>query len=150
MSGFDTFVMVDWSGGNDAGPTPRADAIWACVARDGVADAPVYLRNRGAAEDWIAALLSAETEASRRTLVGFDFPFGYPTGFAKALTGRADPFAVWAWFEERIEDSPKANNRFDIAGDIRETDDVEVAEDGTSQGPDGEVAPDQPPPPEPG
>ncbi|HBU55668.1 MAG TPA: molybdopterin guanine dinucleotide synthesis, partial [Sulfitobacter sp.] len=29
MSHFNTFVVVDWSGGNDTGPTPRKDAIWA-------------------------------------------------------------------------------------------------------------------------
>jgi molybdopterin molybdotransferase len=51
-------------------------------------------------------------------MVGFDFPFGYPAGFAEALTGQADPFALWQWFEKRIEDGPKANNRFDLAGEI--------------------------------
>ena len=25
---FDSFVMVDWSGGNDRGPRPARDAIW--------------------------------------------------------------------------------------------------------------------------
>ncbi|WP_299677022.1 gephyrin-like molybdotransferase Glp [uncultured Roseobacter sp.] len=110
--------MVDWSGGNDTGPAPRADAIWACVARDGRADEPVYLRNRRVAEDWLAALFEAEREAGRRVLAGFDFPFGYPSGFAEAITGQPNPFALWNWLQERIEDSPKTNNRFDLAGEI--------------------------------
>jgi molybdopterin molybdotransferase len=118
VTGFDTILMVDWSGGNDAGPTPRADAIWVCVARDGVADKPVYLRNRVLAESWISDVLDVETKAGRRVLAGFDFPFGYPAGFAKALTGTADPLAVWDWFEARIEDAASTNNRFDLAGQI--------------------------------
>lgn len=118
MTGFDTFVAVDWSGGNDTGAPPRKDAIWAGVVRSGIAQDPVYLRNRIEAEDWIAQLITTELAAQRRVLIGFDFPFGYPTGFAEALTGDANPFGVWDWFEGRIKDTPKANNRFDLAGEI--------------------------------
>ncbi len=115
---FDTFLMVDWSGGNDRGPTPKKDAIWVCAARDGVADAPVYLRNRQVAESWINTFLLDEQAAGRRVLAGFDFSFGYPKGFGQALTGTDDPFAIWDWFENRVKDSPDANNRFDLAGEI--------------------------------
>ncbi|MDW4499786.1 molybdopterin-binding protein [Sulfitobacter sp. D35] len=118
MSAFDTVLVVDWSGGNDRGPTPVKDAIWACIARDGRTEEPVYLRNRQVAEDWIAALLDREIAAGRRTLAGFDFPFGYPKGFCRALTGSDDPLALWSWLEARVEDSPQANNRFDLAGEI--------------------------------
>ncbi|MDF1727224.1 MAG: molybdopterin-binding protein [Sulfitobacter sp.] len=118
MTPFDTFVMVDWSGGNDRGPRPVKDAIWAAVVRAGVAEEPVYLRNRQVAEDWLAELFEGERAADRRVLAGFDFPFGYPTGFAQALTGMADPLAIWDWFEKRIEDAPKGNNRAAIAGEI--------------------------------
>ncbi len=118
MTLFDTIVMVDWSGGNDTGKSPRKDAIWACVARDGRTEAPIYLRNRKLAEDWLEDLLAAELAAGRRVLAGFDFPFGYPKGFASAITGKEDPFALWEWLEQRIEDTPQANNRFDLAGEI--------------------------------
>ena len=117
---FDTFLMVDWSGGKDRGPKPKKDAIWVCVARDGMADAPVYLRNRQVAEVWINGLLKAERSAGRSVLAGFDFAFGYPQGFGQVLTGTDDPFAVWDWLEERVEDTPDANNRFDLAGEINE------------------------------
>jgi molybdopterin molybdotransferase len=110
--------MVDWSGGNDRGPTPKSDAIWACIARGGVADAPVYLRHRGVAETWLADMFAAECTAGRRVCAGFDFPFGYPAGFARALTGGADPLQLWDWFAERVKDAPKTNNRFDLAGEI--------------------------------
>lgn len=108
--------MVDWSGGNDRGPRPCRDAIWACALRNGAAEAPIYLRNRQLAEDWLSRLIENELSSGRRLFLGFDFPFGYPAGFAKALTGSADPLGLWDWFADRIEDSPKANNRFDIAG----------------------------------
>ena len=120
MSTFDTFVMVDWSGGNDRGAAPKADAIWAGVNRSGVADAPVYLRNRQVAENWLRGFFKAELAAGRRVLAGFDFPFGYPAGFCRALTDGDDPLVLWDWFEGRIKDAPKANNRFDIAGEINQ------------------------------
>ena len=115
---FDTFLMVDWSGGNDRGPTPKKDAIWVCAARAGVADMPIYLRNRTVAEDWITTFLQDERAAGRRVLAGFDFAFGYPAGFGKALTGSDDPFAVWDWFAARVTDTATMNNRFDLAGQI--------------------------------
>ncbi len=118
MSGFDTIAMVDWSGGNDTGPTPKRDAIWVCVARGAAVEEPVYLRNRRVAEQWVADLIEAERAAGRRVLIGFDFPFGYPVGVAKAICGSDDPLALWAWLAARIEDAPKANNRFDVAAQI--------------------------------
>ncbi|WP_342068991.1 gephyrin-like molybdotransferase Glp [Yoonia algicola] len=76
------------------------------------------MRNRQVAEGWITDFLASETKAGRRVLAGFDFAFGYPKGFGKALTGTGDPFAIWDWFEERVQDDPKSNNRFDLAGEI--------------------------------
>lgn len=118
MSLFDSFAMVDWSGGNDTGPRPRKDAIWACVVRDDAVQALDYLRNRQVAEDWLRRLIETELAEGRRLLLGFDFPFGYPAGFAKEITGTSDPLALWDWFGAQIEDSPTANNRFDLAGRI--------------------------------
>jgi molybdopterin molybdotransferase len=116
---WDTILMVDWSGGNDTGRRPRKDAIWAAVAREGEPAIPrVYLRNRAVAGEWLADLLDAELRAGRRVLAGFDFPFGYPAGFAERLTGRADALAVWGWMAEHLEDAPAGNNRFELAGRI--------------------------------
>lgn len=115
----DTIVMVDWSGGNDTGRRRRKDAIWAAVAREGEPGIPrVYLRNRAIALTWLADLLAAELRVGRRVLAGFDFPFGYPAGFAERLTGRPDPLAVWGWMADHLEDGPDGNNRFDLAGRI--------------------------------
>ncbi|NRB33140.1 MAG: molybdopterin molybdenumtransferase MoeA [Rhodobacteraceae bacterium] len=110
--------MVDWSGGNDTGPRPRKDAIWACIARGGDVQEPVYLRNRAMAREWLHELIEKELAQGRRLALGFDFPFGYPKGVARALTGSDDPLALWAWVAGRITDAPKQNNRFDLAGEI--------------------------------
>lgn len=115
---FDSVIMVDWSGGNDRGPTPKKDAIWACIARGGQAATPVYLRNRAIAEDWIIAALAKELDEGRRALIGFDLCFAFPKGFATRLIGREDTLALWDWFAERVQDSPTGNNRFDLAGEI--------------------------------
>lgn len=118
MNLFDTHIMVDWSGGNDAGAKPKKDAIWAAVVRHGTPEQPVYLRNRQTAEDWLAAKIDQELVAQRRVCIGFDFPFGYPQGFAQAVTGSLDPLVLWDWLEARIEDSPQSNNRCEVAGQI--------------------------------
>ena len=118
MTAFDTFVVIDWTGGRDTGARPRKDAIWAAVNRGEVADAPVYLRNRQVAEDWIAALIDEETAAGRRVFIGFDFPFGYPDGFARRVTGSDDPLALWDWFANNLKDAPDGNNRFHLAASL--------------------------------
>ncbi|MFB9151330.1 molybdopterin-binding protein [Roseovarius ramblicola] len=118
MTGFDTVAMLDWSGGNDTGPRPCRDAIWLGITRDGTDEAPRYLRNRAEAEAALASLIEEEGAAGRRLLIGVDFPFGFPAGFAQELTGADTPFAVWDWLETVIEDAPEGNNRFDVAGEI--------------------------------
>ncbi|MEQ6201733.1 gephyrin-like molybdotransferase Glp [Sulfitobacter sp. HNIBRBA2951] len=116
MSGFDTILVADWSAGKRAGPTPRKDAIWIGITRDSVSHDPVYCRSRQEAEAQIAQIIAEEVAAGRRVLCGFDFPFGYPIGFARHVTGADDPFALWDWFERQITDAPDGtNNRYDVA-----------------------------------
>lgn len=111
---FDTILMVDWSGGNDRGATPARDAIWTCLNG---AD-PMYHRNRQVAETYLCDILDQERAVGRRVLAGFDLCFGYPAGLAQTLIGKNDPLALWDWFETRVQDSPKGNNRFDLAAEI--------------------------------
>lgn len=118
MRPFDTFIMVDWSGGNDRGAAPKADAIWAAVLRPRTSVETTYLRNRATAEQFLGDIIEQERAQGHKLLIGFDFPFGYPEGFGAALTGSSDPIEVIDWFARRITDSPKSNNRFDIAGEI--------------------------------
>jgi molybdopterin molybdotransferase len=119
VSGFDTFVMVDWSA--RAAPSPKkpsVDAIWCAIVRDG-AIACTYHRTRADVVEALTTLFDAELAVGRRVLAGFDFPFAYPSGFAKAVTGSDDPLAFWQDLHIRIEDGgDNANNRFDVARDL--------------------------------
>jgi molybdopterin molybdotransferase len=121
VTGFDTFVVVDWSA--RATPSPKAesrDSIWIGVAR-GEAVVCTYHRTRADAVRALEALFATELAAGRRVLAGFDFPFGYPKGFARAVTGRDDPLALWQALAARIEDAPdNANNRFAVATDLND------------------------------
>lgn len=116
MRPFDTILVADWSAAKRAGPTPSKDSIWLGLTRNGISQEPVYCRSRHEAEQVLADLIDAEAAAGRRMLCTFDFPFGYPQGFARQITGSDDPFALWDWFEARITDAADGtNNRFDVA-----------------------------------
>ncbi|TCP44485.1 hypothetical protein [Rhodovulum marinum] len=119
MRPFDTIVMADWSARATPSPAaPSADAIWIATWRGGV-EAVTYHRTRAAGEAALSALLEAERAAGRRVLAGFDFAFGYPAGFARALTGVARAAAVRAWLAGRIaDDARNRNNRFEVAAEI--------------------------------
>ena len=116
MSRFDSVVVVDWSAASALSPArPSPDAIW--IGQAGRESR--YFRGRLQAEAALRDLITQEQAAGRRLLIGFDFPFGYPAGFAARLTGQAAAQAVWAWLAARIEDGPdNANNRFALAASI--------------------------------
>ncbi|MDC0658447.1 molybdopterin-binding protein [Leisingera sp. SS27] len=119
MTPFDAVLTVDWSAAKRKFKRPSKDAIWLGVARGGTAEQPVYCRSRQEAEAWISRFLAVEQAAGRRVLAAFDFPFGYPRGFARRITGSDDPFALWQWLEERIEDAEDgSNNRFGVASEM--------------------------------
>ncbi|MEL6915289.1 MAG: gephyrin-like molybdotransferase Glp [Pseudomonadota bacterium] len=103
--------MVDWSGGGDRGTTPKKDAIWIGEA----GQEPVYARNRPVAEDRLAARMERALERGERLLIGFDFPFGYPAGFARAVTGQDDPLALWAHLAEALPTTADGRNRMAVA-----------------------------------
>ena len=117
---FDTHIIVDWSARSRPSPArPTKDSIWWCAAKDGIAGNPRYARTRHEAIDRLASILAAELDANRRTLVGFDFPFGYPAGVARSLTGRASALALWDWLDDQIEDAgDNTNNRYEVAETI--------------------------------
>lgn len=119
MAQFGRILMVDWSAAAKPTPArPSADAIW--IARAGPAGpARWYCRTRSEAMFRIAAEIQAALTARDRCLVGFDFPFGYPAGFAKEVCGRASGLAVWGEIASRIEDADdNANNRFEVAAGL--------------------------------
>lgn len=114
---FDTHVIVDWSASNSPSPAkPSADAIWIGVVRDQKPATTSYHRTRAEAVSSLIALIKAEQNASRRVLLGFDFPFGYPSGFAEKITGTPDALSLWRHIAGLIEDNDdNTNNRFEVA-----------------------------------
>ncbi|MEO0380829.1 MAG: molybdopterin molybdenumtransferase MoeA, partial [Pseudomonadota bacterium] len=119
MSGFDRIIVVDWSASKVPSPkTPSADAIWIALHAAGQVTC-TYHRTRAHAMETLCAEFDAALAQGQRVLAGFDFPFAYPTGFARAVTGYDDPLALWANLAERVEDGDdNANNRFDVARDL--------------------------------
>ena len=116
MRPFDTVVAVDWSARGTPSPArPSPDAIWIGVARAGD-ESTSYHRTRAAAMAHLGGLLAAEIAAGRRALVGFDFPLGWPGGFAGAVAGTRCALAVWDRLAEMVEDGDNnASNRWAVA-----------------------------------
>lgn len=121
---FDAYIMVDWSA--NGAPKTGADSIWYCCLerRDGqlmpirLANPPT--RRRATAE--LADLLSDLIARDCHALVGFDFCFGYPSGFAARLRpGAPNWLSVWKEIAGRIRDADdNANNRFEVAAALNE------------------------------
>src|SRR5271154_6806361 len=96
---FDRYIAVDWSANNK--PKHREDSIWSCLGRDATADLETKNhRTRRAAEAWLLDQLTAAVRADERVLVGLDFPYGYPAGFAAALGVDGEPWkGVWTYLD---------------------------------------------------
>lgn len=120
LRGFDRVIIADWSAANVPSPLrPSPDAIWLGLAdKDGL-HPPHYHRTRASAEAMLRGQITAAQAAGQRLLIGCDFPFGYPQGFALALTGSAKARAIWDYLAAHIRDgADNANNRFDLANAI--------------------------------
>lgn len=107
---FDRIVIVDWSAANQ--PRQGKDSIW-IAAHDRPAWNPA---TRAQAATDLRALCEAALMAGERLLIGADFAFGYPAGFAPALTGQDDPLAIWDWLSAHVQDDARnRSNRFHVA-----------------------------------
>lgn len=121
---FDAYLIVDWSA--NATPKRGADSIWYCLMqRSGGGLRRKYLSNpptRWQARQEIASILKDLTAAGHRVLAGFDFPNGYPAGFALAAGFSGPPWrAVWDGLDALIQDGvDNGNNRFDVATALNE------------------------------
>ncbi len=121
---FDAYVMVDWS----AAAVPRLgkDSIWLChLRRDRGRLRRRTLENlatRVAARERLRELFGAELAAGRSVLAGFDFPFGYPSGFAAKLELPTPAWrAIWDLLAEQVtEGARNANNRFAVAARLNQ------------------------------
>jgi precorrin-8X/cobalt-precorrin-8 methylmutase len=117
---FDAYLIVDWSASSV--PKRGADSIWyAEYRREGrqlVRHALANPATRAAATAEIAERLAELAGAGRRVLAGFDFPFGYPAGTARALGIEGAPWeGMWRILAEGVVDrDDNSNNRFELAG----------------------------------
>ncbi len=113
---FDHIAILDWSAASTPTPAkPSPDAIWIGVA----GQAETYHRTRADAVARLTELVAQTLARNERLLIGADFPFGYPAGFAASLTGRPSALALWDWLADHITDAPdNRNNRFALAAAI--------------------------------
>lgn len=114
MGRFSSLLSIDYSAASQ--PTRGADSIWV----GGNLLGEPYLENfstRAALHDWLDGQLGRHLTLGARLLAGFDFAFGYPRGFARALGLEGVPWsATWQRLSVQIEDAPNNhNNRFQVA-----------------------------------
>lgn len=119
---FSAYVIVDWSAASK--PTTGADSIWIGVLKRDVRFRMAFESynpaTRAEAESRLAAILDDLKKRSERALVGFDFPLGFPRGFAEALKLPGEPWrAGWDQLAKMVTDKPtNLNNRFNVGAQL--------------------------------
>ncbi|MBM3613200.1 MAG: molybdopterin molybdenumtransferase MoeA, partial [Alphaproteobacteria bacterium] len=99
----DRVVVLDWSAAR--GARRGRDSIWIGIADAGgvAAENPP---TRTEAEARLGAIVTGALASDQRLLIGADFAFGFPAGFAQRLNGRAEALAAWDWFAARVAETP--------------------------------------------
>ena len=119
---FSAYVIVDWSAASK--PTTGADSVWIGVLKRDVRFRMAFesynTATRAEAETRLNTILDDLKKRSERALVGFDFPLGFPRGFAAALKLKGEPWrGAWDELGKRVVDKPtNVNNRFNVAAQL--------------------------------
>lgn len=120
---FSAYVIVDWSAA--AKPTTGADSVWIGVLKRDVRFRMAFesfnTPTRAEAEKRLNLILEDLKKRSERALLGFDFPLGFPRGFAEALKLPGDRpwLAAWDQLAKMVKDkADNTNNRFGVASEI--------------------------------
>jgi hypothetical protein len=110
---FDHYVIVDWSAATR--PKTGRDSIWICH-RELHGEHHENPATRHLAKRLLAEILDAATSRRERVLLGFDFPFGYPSGFAQRLGLKGTPWrALWDELALLLHDNEdNENDRFEV------------------------------------
>ena len=121
QSRFDAVVIVDWSAASTrTSARNQKDSIW-IGWRTANGHKEHHCRTRAEGEACVVAFIAKCRQNGHRVLVGCDFAFGYPQGFAQRLTGIAHAKSVWAWLAEHITDTVlNVNNRFATANQMNQ------------------------------
>lgn len=117
---FDRYIAVDWSANNS--PKFGRDSIWAATAGASGTIETVNIGTRREAEGWLLKKLDSAVQGRERVLVGLDFPYGYPAGFAGSL-GIADQSwkGIWSYLASEVsDDNRNQSNRFAVAAAINQ------------------------------
>lgn len=122
---FDSYIFVDWGAANKPYPKKETEnALWLgeCPPPEKPIRKETYCRTRQSAFDHVLGRLLHHTKCKRRILIGFDFPYGYPRNFGRALGFRNDHVSwrnIWTELSSRLVDHcDNANNRFSVASEL--------------------------------
>ncbi len=116
---FNAYVIADWSA--NAKPKTGADSIWIGVLKRDVrfqfGFESFNPATRAEAETRLNAILDDLTRRGERTLLGFDFPLGFPRGTGAALKLKDESWSgLWAFLASNVVDkADNTNNRFAVA-----------------------------------
>ena len=120
---FKSYVIAHWSAASK--PTGGADSVWIGVLKPDVrfrlsfeAHSP---KTRAEAEALLGQILDDRVKRRERTLLGLDFPLGFPRGLAAGLklAGEAPWRAVWDQLARMVKDkTDNTNNRFGVGSEI--------------------------------
>ena len=116
---FNAYVMVDWSAAASA--KTGKDSVWIGVLKRDLRFRPTFEAfnppTRAAAEAQLIDVMADLRRRNDRSLIGFDFALGYPTGTAELLKLKQPTWeAMWAFLAANVVDKPdNANNRFAVA-----------------------------------
>ena len=120
---FSAFVIVDWSAA--AKPTTGADSIWIGVLKRDIRFRMAFESfnppTRAEAEKRLTLILDDLKKRGERALLGFDFPLGFPRGFAAALKlpGEQPWRAVWDQLDKMVKDkADNTHNRFGVGSEV--------------------------------
>jgi len=120
---FKAYVVVRWSAASK--PTTSGNSVWIGVLKPDVRFRLAFEAHnpptRAQAEVLLGQILDDRAKRRERTLVGFDFPLGFPRGLAGGLklSGEAPWLAVWDQLGRMVKDkADNTNNRFGVGSEI--------------------------------
>ncbi len=120
---FNAYVIAQWSAASK--PTTGADSVWIGVLKRDVRFRLAFEAHnpptRAQGETLIASILEDRVKRRERTLIGFEFPLGFPRGLAAGLKLAGDePWrSVWDQLAKMARDkADNTNNRFGVGSEI--------------------------------
>ena len=123
MSLFDSFIFVDWSSSKVRSPaSPSKDSVWVGQVHGTGESIAEYHRTRRSGVRSVRDILLRCVTEGKSVLLGFDFPYAYPSEFAGAIgkVNEAKPWlAIWQKISQlAVDDQNNLNHRFALAAQL--------------------------------